>query len=139
MLVIKIVTTELERKTSAQSFDLEKLKMGRTGEQRKQLEAIFVPNKRTHAIEFAGVVEKDVDCDIHGNSHRNSKRDSITFPISLSKRESTDSFLRKRNSVDREIYRNGNGDSIYGNSSVQRRRSSSDKADADRYNSNDLI
>lgn len=106
--------------------------MGRTGEQRKQLEAIFVPNKRTHAIEFAGVVEKDVDCDVHGNSRRSSKRDSITFPISLSKRESADSILRKRDSVDREIYRNGNGDSIYGNSSVQRRRSSSDKADGER-------
>lgn len=108
--------------------------MGRTGEQRKQLEAIFVPNKRTHAIEFAGVVEKDVDCDVHGSPRRNSKRDSISFPISLSDARA-DSILRKRDSVDREIYRNGNsnGDSgIYGNSSVQRRRSSSDKADAER-------
>lgn len=106
--------------------------MGRTGEQRKQLEAIFVPNKRTHTIEFAGVVEKDTDCDIHGNqTRRNSKRDSISFPISLSKRESADSILRKRDS-DRDIYRNGsNGDSVYG--SVQRRRSSSDKNDPDAH------
>lgn len=111
----------------------EEMNMGRTGEQRKQLEAVFIPNKRTHAIEFAGVVEKDVECDIHGNSRRSSKRDSITFPISLSKRDSADSILRKRDSVDREIHRNGNnGDSIYGNASVQRRRSSSDKADAER-------
>lgn len=110
--------------------------MGRTGEQRKQLEAIFVPNKRTHAIEFAGVVEKAVDCDVHGNPRRNSKRDSITFPISLSDARA-DSILRKRDSVDREIYRNGNGNTngdtgIYGNASVQRRRSSSDKTDGDR-------
>lgn len=109
--------------------------MGRTGgEQRKQLEAIFVPNKRTHAIEFAGVVEKDVDCDVHGSPRRNSKRDSITFPISLTDARA-DSILRKRDSMDREIYRNGNGNGdsgIYGNASVQRRRSSSDKADGDR-------
>lgn len=110
--------------------------MGRTTEQRKQLEAIFVPNKRTHTIEFAGIVEKDQDCDVHGKpERRGSKRDSITFPISLSKRESADSILRKRDSVDREIYRsangNGNGDSVYG--SVQRRRSSSDKADPDAH------
>lgn len=112
--------------------------MGRTGEHRKQLEAIFVPNKRTHAIEFAGVVEKDVGCDVHGSPRRNSKRDSISFPISLSDARA-DSILRKRDSMDREVYRNGNangnanGDNgIYGNSSVQRRRSSSDKADADR-------
>lgn len=107
--------------------------MGRTTEQRKQLEAIFVPNKRTNTIEFAGVVEKDVDCDIHGHPRRGSKRDSITFPISLSKRESADSILRKRDSVDREIYRNGNGhgDSVY--NAVQRRRSSSDKNDPDAH------
>lgn len=116
----------------------EEIKMGRTGEQRKQFEAIFVPNKRTHHIEFAGVEEKkDADCDIHGNPRRNSKRDSITFPISLSESRA-DSILKKRDSMDREIYRNGNGNgnvdnsSIYGNSSVQRRRSSSDKSDADR-------
>lgn len=108
--------------------------MGRTTEQRKQLEAIFVPNKRTHTIEFAGVVEKDTDCDIHGR--RLSKRDSIAFPIGPSRRESNDPILWKRDSVDREIlHRNGNGngngsgEGIYG--SVQRRRSSSDKSDPD--------
>lgn len=102
--------------------------MGRTSDQRKQLEAIFVPNKRTHNIEFAGVVEKDIDCDIHGHRRGSAaKRDSISFPIGLSKRESADSILRKRDSVEREIYRNGDG--IYG--SVQRRRSSSDKSDSD--------
>lgn len=100
--------------------------MGRTTEQRKQLEAIFVPNKRTHNIEFAGIVEKDKSCDVHGR--RGSKRDSISFPIGLSKRESADSILRKRDSVDREIYKQ-NGDGIYG--SVQRRRSSTDKSDPD--------
>lgn len=105
--------------------------MGRTTEQRKQLEAIFVPNKRTHQIEFAGVVEKDRDCDVHGNRIRSSKRDSISFPIGLSKRESADSILRKRDSVDRDFYRNANGDSTY--STVQRRRSSSDKSDADAH------
>lgn len=104
------------------------IRMGRTGEQRKQLEAIFVPNKRTNTIEFAGVVEKDTDCDIHGYRRSSAgKRDSISFPIGLSKRESADSILRKRDSVEREIYRNGDG--IYG--SVQRRRSSNDKSDTD--------
>lgn len=101
--------------------------MGRTTEQRKQLEAIFVPNKRTHTIEFAGVVEKDTDCDVHGN--RVKKRDSISFPIrDLSKRESTDSILRKRDSIDRN---GNNGDSTY--TAVQRRRSSSDKSDPDAH------
>ncbi|XP_055317871.1 uncharacterized protein LOC129576603 isoform X5 [Sitodiplosis mosellana] len=99
--------------------------MGKTTEQRKQLEAIFVPNKRTHTIEFAGVVEKDNDCDAHGN--RLKKRDSISFPIGISKRESPDPILWKRDSVDRD--RNGNGDSTY--TAVQRRRSSSDKSDSD--------
>lgn len=99
--------------------------MGKTTEQRKQLEAIFVPNKRTHTIEFAGVVEKDTDCDVHGN--RLKKRDSISFPIGPIKRESADSILRKRDSLDR----NGNGDSAY--TAVQRRRSSSDKSDSDAH------
>lgn len=105
--------------------------MGRTTEQRKQLEAIFVPNKRTNTIEFAGVVEKDKDCDIHGHRIRSSKRDSISFPIGISKRESTDSILRKRDSVDRDFNRNGHGHGNGDNAAVQRRRSSSDKFDAD--------
>lgn len=99
--------------------------MGRTSEQRKQLEAIFVPNKRTNTIEFAGVVEKDAECDIHGN--RLKKRDSISFPLGISKRESNDSILRKRDSVDR----NGNGDNTH--SVVQRRRSSADKSESDAH------
>lgn len=107
--------------------------MGKTMEQRRQLEAIFVPKKGTNHIEFAGVVEKDKDCDIHGNPIRrgsSAKRDSISFPIGLSKRDSADSILRKRESVDRELSRNGNGDALYG--SVQRRRSSGGKADNER-------
>ncbi|XP_031632466.1 general transcriptional corepressor tupA isoform X2 [Contarinia nasturtii] len=99
--------------------------MGKTTEQRKQLEAIFVPNKRTNTIEFAGVVEKDSECDIHGN--RPKKRDSISFPIGVSKRESSDSILWKRDSVDR----NGNGDNAH--NVVQRRRSSADKSESDAH------
>lgn len=100
--------------------------MGKTTEQRKQLEAIFVPNKRTHTIEFAGVVEKDTDCDVHGN--RLKKRDSIAFPIGISKRESSDKIVWKRDSIDRN---GNNGDSTY--AAVERRRSSSDKADSDAH------
>lgn len=93
--------------------------MGKTSEQRKQLEAIFVPNKRTHTIEFAGVVEKDTDCDIHGN--RLKQRDSISFPIGSN-------VLRKRDSLDRNG--SGNGDTTY---NVVRRRSSNDKSDTDAH------
>lgn len=104
--------------------------MGKT-EQRKQMEAIFVPRKGTNHIEFAGVVEasRDTNCDIHGNSRRASsqKRDSISFPISMPKQ--TADILKKRESVDRELGKHENGDNIY--DTVQRRRSSSGKGDKD--------
>lgn len=102
--------------------------MGKTTEQIKQLEAVFVPRKGRNSIEFAGVFEKDSDCDVHGNRRPSgSKRDSISFPINPSKRDSVDSILRKRESVDREMGRNGSIDH-----SVLRRRSSGKKADVGR-------
>lgn len=112
--------------------------MGKTVEQQQQMEALFVPRKGSNHIEFAGIVEasRDRNCDIHGNPIRrgSSKRDSISFPISLSK-DCVDK-LKKRDSVDREINRNGNVnvDNVYG--TVQRRRSSGGRtpdSDAHRY------
>lgn len=105
--------------------------MGKTTEQRKQMEAIFVPSKGINSIEFAGVFEKDSDCDIHGNRRPSgTKRDTISFPIGLSKRDSADSILRKRESVDRELSKNGIIDSSY--NAVPRRRSSGGKVDNER-------
>lgn len=103
--------------------------MGKTTEQRKQMEAIFVPRRGSNHIEFAGVVEakRDTNCDIHGNPRRGSsqKRDSISFPITMSKQ--TADNLKKRESVDRELGKVENGDY----STVQRRRSSGGKGDKD--------
>lgn len=64
--------------------------MGETSEQLKQMEAVFVPRRgKQNSIEFAGIFEKNSDCDIHGNRRQSgSKRDSISFPITLSRRES---------------------------------------------------
>lgn len=106
--------------------------MGKTDtEQRKQMEAIFVPRKGSNHIEFAGVVEasRDKNCDIHGNPRRGSsqKRDSISFPITISKQ--TADNLKKRESVDRELGKNENGDFDY--QTAQRRRSSGGKSDKD--------
>lgn len=68
--------------------------MGKSTKQLKQMEAIFVPNRRG-SIEFAGVVEasRDSDCDIHG------RRDSDgTIRISLATMDKP----RKRSSLSKE-------------------------------------
>lgn len=66
--------------------------MGKTTQQLKQMEALFVPRKGS--IEFAGVVEasRDANCDIHGRrgSAGSIKRDSISHNNGSTKRDSVD-------------------------------------------------
>lgn len=136
--------------------------MGKTPQQLKQMEALFVPNRRG-SLEFAGVVEAshDQNCDIHGRRgsagsiKRDSigstatshiKRDSINSGIgNNSKRDSVDGLfgdsylsnytvLKRGESIDRDLIANGDGHPV-----VHRRRSSGAKtADANsRYEQND--
>lgn len=88
--------------------------MADTSEKMKQMEAVFVPRKgKQNSIEFAGIFEKNSDCDIHGNRRPSvSKRDSISFPIALSRRES-----------DYDIEKTGATKDNSGHSAIRRRSS----------------
>lgn len=103
--------------------------MRKATDDKKQLEAVFVPRKGKNSIEFAGIFEKDSACDIHGNRHfSGSKRDSISFPINMVKRDSTDNILRKRESVDLDMI----GSTDCTNNLALLRRSSGHKTDTQR-------
>lgn len=105
--------------------------MRKATEDKKQFEAVFVPRKGKNSIEFAGIFEKDNVCDIHGNRYfSGSKRDSISFPINMSKRDSTDNILRKRESVDLDIEKIGSTDCT--DNSALLRRTSGPKTDTHR-------
>lgn len=125
--------------------------MGKPTKQFKQMEALFVPNRRG-SLEFAGVVEAshDQNCDIHGRrgsggsvkrdlisstaTATNNKRDSINSGIGTnSKRDSVDGLfgnsylsnytvLRRGESIDRDLVTNGDSHPV-----VHRRRSSGAK------------
>lgn len=130
--------------------------MGKPTKQLKQMEALFVPNRRG-SLEFAGVVEAtpDQNCDIHGRrgsagsvkrdsisstATGHSKRDSVSSAIgNSSKRDSVDGLfgnsylsnytvLKRGESVDRDHVANGDGHPV-----VTRRRSSGQKAADTRY------
>lgn len=130
--------------------------MGKSTKQLKQVEALFVPNRRG-SLEFAGVVEAtpDQNCDIHGRrgsagsvkrdsisstATGQSKRDSVSSAIGNSaKRDSVDGLfgnsylssytvLKRGESVDREHIANGDGHPV-----VTRRRSSGQKVADTRY------
>lgn len=131
--------------------------MGKTTKQLKQMEALFVPNRRG-SLEFAGIVEAshDENCDIHGRRgsagsvKRDSisstatggpnKRDSITSGYGNNpKRDSVDGLfgnsylnnytvLSRGESIDRDLATNGDGNPV-----VQRRRSSGAKTADSRY------
>lgn len=135
--------------------------MGKTTKQLKQMEALFVPNRRG-SLEFAGVVEAshDQNCDLHGRrgsagsvkrdsisstaTGQNAKRDSVSSGIgrdSISSgvgRDSIDGLFGKSYLSNYTVLKRGESidrDAMNGDSHpVIRRRSSGGKTtDANRY------
>lgn len=90
--------------------------MGKHKQQLRQIEALFVPNRKG-SIEFAGVVEsrESEDCDIHRN-----RRGSGGSIVALSQKRDSLNGIGKRSSIDGQHETNGSHSSYRTRESVDR-------------------